>query len=133
VVQRRSLIFRVIYAVCLAGAAYNHWVTIFQHGLFWDHGGFPKASDTFWTILALLDPAVVILLFARPNAGVAATAAIIVADVIHNLWFEEHYFPPLLRALADTPQVIEQIAFMIFVLATLPMAWRRLPPSAPSG
>jgi hypothetical protein len=39
-------------------------------------------------MLAVFDPAAAILLFKRPNAGVAATAAIIVVDVIHNVWIQ---------------------------------------------
>jgi hypothetical protein len=122
--QRRSLVLRTIYALCLLGATYNHWAEIIRHGLFWDHGGFPKASTTFWTALAVLDPAAAILLFVRPNVGVVGTAAIIIADVIHNVWIEAHYFPPLLYGLANAPQVIEQIVFMIFVLVTARFAWR---------
>lgn len=123
VAQRRSFVLRMIYALCLLGATYNHWAEVFQHGLFWDHGGFPRASATFWTTLAVLDPTAVTLVFWRPNVGVAATAAIIVADVVHNVWIEAHYFPPLFHGLAEAPQVIEQIAFMVFVLITAPLAW----------
>jgi len=123
--RRLSLIVRAIYALCLAGATFNHATGIAQHGLFWDHGGLPKASAVFWTTLVVLDPAAVILLFVRPNAGIAATAIIIVVDVAHNLWIEAHYFPPLIQALRGAPQLMEQIAFMIFVLVTAPFAWRR--------
>ena len=123
---------RIIYAVCLVGATCNHLAAIFQHGLWWDHGGFPKASTTFWTILAALDPAATILLFKRPNVGVMATAAIIIADVIHNVWIQARYFPPLLHALRDAPHVVEQIAFMIFVLVTAPLAWTRVHSPDPS-
>lgn len=120
--KRRSLVLRTVYALCLLGATYNHAITVFQHGLLWDYGGFPRASATFWTMLVVLDPVAVILLFTRPNAGVAATAAIIIVDVIHNLWIEARYFPPLLHALAGAPQVLEQIAFMVFVVITAPFA-----------
>ena len=123
--SRRSAILRAIYALCLLGATYNHWSAIYQHGLAWDYGGLPRASATFWTALAFVDPAAVILLFVRPNAGVVLTAGIIVTDVIHNVWIQARYFPPLLQALAASPQVIEQIAFMVFVLATSPFAWAR--------
>ncbi len=122
--RRRSLVLRTIYALCLLGATYNHWGAIYRHGLFWDYGGFPKASTTFWTTLAFLDPATAILLFTRRNVGVAVTIAIIVTDVIHNVWIQARYFPPLPQALAHSPQVIAQIAFMAFVLATSPFAWR---------
>ena len=123
--RARSSVLRMIYALCLLAATYTHWSEIFQHGLLWDRGGFPKASTTFWTSLAFLDPMAVVLLFARPNAGVAATTVIIITDVIHNLWIEARYFPPLLHGLAGAPQVIEQICFMVFVVTTAPLAWGR--------
>ncbi len=121
--SRRSLILRTIYALCLMGATYNHWYAIYHHGLNWDYGGFPKGSSTFWTALAFFDPAAVILLFLRPNVGVGLTVGIIVTDVIHNVWIQARYFPPLLQSLADSPMVIEQIAFMVFVLVSSPFAW----------
>lgn len=121
--SRRSLILRTIYALFLLGATYNHWYAIYHHGLHWDYGGFPKGSATFWTALAFFDPAAVILLFARPNVGIGLTIGIIVTDVIHNVWIQAHYFPPLLQSLADSPMVIEQIAFMVFVLVSSPFAW----------
>jgi len=125
--DRRSLRGRLIctiYVLCLLGATYNHAASIHRHGPFWTSGIFPEASAVFWTALVILDPTAVILLFVRPNAGIAATAAIIITDVIHNMWIEARYFPPLLRGLAQSPQLLEQIAFMIFVAATAPAAWR---------
>jgi len=122
--RRRSLVLRTIYALCLLGATYNHWIDIYRHGFFNDHGMFPKSVATFWTMLAVLDPATVILLFTRRNYGVAATVAIIVTDVICNVWITARYFPPLLHGLAGAPLVIDQIAFMLFVLITAPFAWR---------
>lgn len=121
--QRRTLILRTIYALCLLGATYNHWAVIVQHGFLWDYGGVSRASATFWTALAFLDPAAVILLFARPKVGVAATAAIIITDVIHNVWILAGAFPPPVQTLTDAPQVMAQIAFMTFVIITAPFAW----------
>lgn len=116
---------RVIYALCLLGATWNHWTAICLHGIFWDYGGLPKASTTFWTMLALIDPVAVILLFWKPNIGVAATAFIIVVDVIHNVWITARYFPPLLQWSAGRWQIIAQIAFLIFVATTAAFAWMR--------
>jgi len=124
-VRRRGLVVRTIYAACLVGLTYSHWAAIFQHGFLWDHGGFSRASATFWSILAVIDPAAAVLLFKRPNVGVMATAAIIIADVIHNVWIQARYFPPLLHGLGEAPQVAEQIAFMTFVVITAPWAWTR--------
>lgn len=122
-----SLVLRTLYALCLLGATYNHWRAIADHGFGWDHGGFPRASTTFWTSLAFIDPAAVILLFVRPNAGVAATVAIIVADVIHNVWIEARYFPPLLHDIGASHRLAEQIVFLVFVVATCPLAWSAKP------
>jgi hypothetical protein len=121
--RRRSFTLRAIYALCLLGATYNHVAAILQHGIFWDYGGFPRTSTTFWTSLAVLDPAAVVLLFLRPNAGVTATIGIIIVDVIHNVWITARYFPPLLHGLTSSPHVIEQIVFMGFVVITAPFAW----------
>lgn len=121
---RSGLILRIIYALCLLGATYNHWAIIVRHGLFWDYDGLPVASAIFWTSLAFLDPAAVVLLWRRPRAGVAATIAIIVVDVIHNLWILARYDPPLSRALLAAPGVIAQIVFMVFVLTTAHIAAR---------
>jgi hypothetical protein len=98
---------------------------MYQHGIFWDYGGLPKVSAVFWTLLAVLDPSAVILLFRRPNIGVVATAAIIVLDVIHNVWIVARFFPPWLQTLAGSPQVIAQMVFLMFVMATAPVAWSR--------
>ncbi len=120
----RGLGLRLIYALCLLGATYNHAAMLARHGLFWDYGGMPKASAVFWTSLTLIDPAAAMLLLLRPNFGVVATAIIIVADVLHNLWITARYYPPLLRGVMTSPPMIEQIIFMIFVLATAKFAWR---------
>lgn len=44
-------------------------------------------------------------------------------DVIHNLAVVAHYHPPLLETLAASRQVLAQIAFLLFVLATARVAW----------
>jgi hypothetical protein len=123
VTHRCGLLLRTIYALCLLGATYNHWVVIYQHGFEWDYGGVARASATFWTALAFIDPAAVLLLFVKPKVGVAATMGIIVVDVIHNLAVVAHYHPPLLETVAASPQVLAQIAFLLFVLATAQVAW----------
>lgn len=121
---RSGLILRTIYALCLLGATYNHWAILVRHGLFWDYNGLPVVSAIFWTSLAFLDLASVVLLWRRPRAGVAATIAIIVVDVVHNLWILARYYPPLSRTLLETPGVIAQIVFMVFVLGTARIAAR---------
>jgi hypothetical protein len=124
--ERRSFVLRAIYALCLLGATYNHAVIVAQHGFFWGYGGVPRASALFWSALTVLDPAAALLLFLRPNLGVAATAAIIIVDVIHNVW--------LIADAIHNAQVIAQFAFMVFVLATAALAWKppRSSPQTPA-
>lgn len=124
-IRHRSLLIRAIYAVCLLGATFNHARLLIQHGLFWDYGGVPLASAVFWTSLTALDPLTTIMLFVRQNIGVVATALIIVADVVHNLWITAHYALPhrfLVTTMTD-PFVVSQVAFMLFVIVTAPVAW----------
>ncbi len=85
----------------------------------------PSASAIYWSSLTVLDPLAVILLLVRPRAGIAMTAAIIVSNVIHNLWFMAAY-PLRGSLLADvlaSPFMLSQIAFLLFVAATARMAW----------
>jgi len=126
-----GLIVRLIYAASLLGATINHVRIVAKHGLLWDYGGVPVASAAFWTSLTVLDPLAAILLIARPNAGVLATAVIILSDVIHNLWMTARTAQPdqFLVAVTSDPFVASQIAFLLFVAATAPIAWtRREPP-----
>lgn len=69
------------------------------------------------------------LLFIRPKTGVAATLAIIVTDVVHNLWFTATYqrTTSLLRATAASPFLVSQIGFLVFVVLTFSIAWPHAP------
>ncbi len=123
-----GLVIRVVYALCLFGATYNHVATIAAHGLFWDYGGMPWPSVAFWTALAFADPMAALLLFLRPRQGLIATAAIIAVDVAHNCWIvvwegERHGFP---QRLGNYWVLIVQIAFLLFVAATIHLAWNPL-------
>jgi hypothetical protein len=130
-----GLIVRLAYAACLLGATVNHARIVAEYGLLWDYGGVPVASAAFWTSLTLLDPLTVILLVARPNAGVLATAVIIIADVVHNIWITASYANSqrfIATAVSD-PFLVSQVAFLLFVIVTVPVAWKRGERSAASG
>ena len=128
--QRRSRIVRAIWAACLLLGALNHARILVQHGLGWDYGGVGAASAIYWTSLTFIDPAVAALLFLRPRIGVPLTVLLITTNVVHNV---------AVTALAAgnaaqrvewllSPQILAQVAFMLFVLATVRMAW----PAEPS-
>lgn len=122
-----GLIVRLAYAACLLGATFNHARTVAEHGLSWDYGGVPVASAVFWTSLTLLDPLAVVLLVGRPNAGVLATAVIIIADVVHNLWITARYAGSqrFIATAFNDRFLVSQVVFLLFVMATISVAWRR--------
>lgn len=74
----------------------------------------------------MLDPLAAILLFVRPKIGIVATIAIIVSDVLHNLWFRAgHPVTGSLYAYVTTsPFMVSQLAFLLFVAVTAPVAWK---------
>ena len=116
---------RTVYAICMAGAASNHVADIASHGLTWDHGGLPAAVCGFWTSLAFFDALATILLFAKPQAGVALATAIIASDVAVNTWALFSFTLPMnpdLKAIQMWPY-FAQLAFLLFVAATVRRAW----------
>lgn len=92
--------------------------------MFWDYYGSSPASDVYWTSLTFIDPLVAALLFIRPRIGVRATVFVIATNVAHNLTVT---FPLLsdgtyVRYVLSSPQIMSQIGFLLFVLATWRMA-----------
>jgi hypothetical protein len=108
----------------LAGATVNHVRAVLTHG--WIPSHLPLASALYWSSLTFLDPLAAVLLFVRPRAGIAPTTAIITSDVAHNLWFIAAH--PLRQSFVDDVTangfMLSQIAFLLFVLATAPAAWK---------
>lgn len=125
-VERRSRIIRAIWAACFLLAALNHARILLQHGLSWDYGGVGRASAAYWTSLTIIDPLVAALLFVRPRIGIPAAVVLIVTNVIHNLAVTARLMPDgeFLTRATSSPQIVSQMAFLLFVLATARMAWR---------
>jgi hypothetical protein len=116
----------MLYAVCLAGATWNHARIVFEHGLWWDYGGVHPFVAAFWTSLTFVDSLAVLLLFARPRAGLVLTTLIIVGDVLVNAWVGLTYG-------FDLASFVAQFVFMVFVFGTVRLAWRgRDPAQAPA-
>ena len=114
--NRWPTVLRVLYALCLAGAAWNHLRIALDHGLWWDYGGIPLFYQIFWTSLTFIDPLAVLLLLVRPRAGLILTAAIIVTDVLVNTSATFIIGP-------DWQALGAQMLFLAFVLATIGRAW----------
>jgi hypothetical protein len=121
-------VIRILYAVCLAAATWNHARIVFEHGVAWDYGGVPPFVAAFWTSLTFFDALAVVLLLARPRAGVALAALIIVCDVMVNAYVGLAYG-------FDVASFAVQCLFLVFVLGTVRTAWPRTPQlnAAPAG
>jgi hypothetical protein len=117
VVQNPSFLIRLIYAVCLAGACFNHARIVAAHGLEWNYGGLPMFVCVFWTALTFVDAIAVILLMTKPILGLALATAIIVCDVVINAWVGMRYG-------FDVASFIAQALFLVFVMSTVGIAWR---------
>jgi hypothetical protein len=118
-----SLTLRIVYTACLAGATCVHVATHLRYGVFLNalEGlGYSLLTRVFWSSLTLLDPIAGLLMFIRPRAGLALAVAIIVSDVAHNGWILHHF------GRAPDAAFWAQVAFLIFLLATIVTAWRGL-------
>lgn len=115
---------RIVYALCLAGATINHVRAALSQGLLPEH--LPWATALYWSSLTIFDPLAAILLFHRPRVGIALTVSIIVSNVAHNLWFIAAH--PLrgsfVEDVTSSAFMLSQVAFLLFVVATAPVAWR---------
>lgn len=118
--RRASLAIRILFACCLLIATANHIHADVQHGLLWDYGYGPDAhllSRVFWGALTFFDPIAALLLFVKPKAGIAMTAAIILIDVGHNA-----YYVALKQQWLE-PFYLSQVGFLSIVLLLSPIAW----------
>lgn len=116
-VRSPSFLIRLIYAVCLAGASFNHARIVTAHGLAWNYGGLPVFVCVFWTALTFIDALAVILLMYKPTFGLVLAVAIIVCDVLVNSWVGMTYG-------FDPASFFAQVLFLLFVIPTVGVAWR---------
>ena len=118
-----SLALRLAYALCLSVATANHVLAAIDSGLLLDglSREVPFPVRLYWSLLTLFDAVAVVLLFARPRVGLAATLVIIVSDVVVNSWVT------IFLKMGLTNAYLAQIVFLIFVSATVRTSWHGLP------
>lgn len=117
IVRNPSLFIRLIYAICLVGASFNHAKIVVTYGIDWNYGGLPVFVCVFWTALTFIDPLAVVLLLTNPRLGLSLAAAIIVCDVVINSWVGMTYG-------FDIASYFAQVLFLVFVMSTVGIAWR---------
>ena|SRR5476649_1428731 len=122
--NRSGLLIRSVYAVCLLVATCTHAVPLLQHGIFWVYGGVGWFSAAFWTSLAVADPLAAACLFVRPRVGLVLTGGIIGLDVLHNgVLFSGVLFHRSEGHLWTYLAFGLQVAFLLFVIATIRAPW----------
>jgi len=126
--NRSGLLIRSVYALCLLVATCTHAVPLIQHGLFWDYGGVGWVSAAFWTALAFADPVAAGCLFVSPRVGLVLTSGIIGLDVLHNaIVFRDVLLQPAAGYWWTHLAFGLQVAFLLFVIATVRTAWAQAP------
>jgi len=110
----------------MTGAALNHARILFDHGFWWNYGGIHPFYAAFWTSLTFFDALAVLLLLARPRAGLVLTTLIIVCDVVINACAGFTYG-------FDPASFAAQFIFMVFVLGTVRRAWNNREPHLQSA
>jgi hypothetical protein len=121
--QKRVIIFIVIYALSLSGALYNHISDIFKGGFLPYHYA-PFLLNMYWTALTLIEPIAIIAIVLKRKLGVYLCIAIIVSDVFINFFSTLAYFGGF-RQLINFYFVC-QISFMVFVLYTCQYLLKRM-------
>jgi hypothetical protein len=130
-VIRSGLLIRSAYALCLVVATCTHAIPLIQHGIFWEYGGVGWVSTVFWTSLAVADPVAAVCLFVWPRVGLALTSGIIGLDVLHNgIVFSDVFFQPFELHRWTYTAFVLQLAFLLFVIATVRVAWSQEPRTA---
>jgi len=126
--NRSGLLIRSVYALCLLGATCTHAIVLIQHGIFWNYGGVGWESTVFWTSLVIADPVAAVCLFVWPRVGLVLTSGIIGLDVLHNgIVFSDVLLQPSARHLWTYIPFGLQLAFLLFVIATVRAAWAQAP------
>lgn len=122
--EQLGRLVRIIYALCLVGATINHVRAVIMYG--WLRQGLPLLTAIYWSSLTFLDPVAAAFLFIRPKIGIVLTIAIIVSDVFHNLWFRAGHpvTGSLYTDVTNSPFMISQLTFLLFVAITAPIAWK---------
>jgi hypothetical protein len=111
-----------VYALCFLWGTKNHIVDL-RHGGFLPYTYAPLPFNIYWTALTVLDPLTVLLFFVRPYAGMVLAVSIMGSDIAVNLY--AHYVLFHKSTVLDAT-LLSQIAFALFLFATVPMAWKRL-------
>lgn len=110
----------ILLSLCLAAGGSTHVMDIARGG-FLPYDSVPIPINIFWTSLAVLDFAAVLLLWKHRNAGVLLTVAIMCADVSINSYASYVLDIPF-KSFAPLQA---QSIFLGFVLGTSAFIWQK--------
>lgn len=113
---------RILLAVYFAGFAIGALVHLrhFAVGGWRPYGWAPPALELFWSLLVMLDTAVVVLLATgRRRSGLVLAVAIMVTDVLANTYALTRLAIPM-----SVVAVLLQALFLGFILGSIAFLWR---------
>ena len=114
-----------IYSACFLAGTYTHVAGLVRRGFL--AFPVPLSVGVFWDALTLLDPLTVLLLWWHPKAGIRLGLAIMIADICVNTctYLAGYWGPPVPNTVPR--HLFDQALFGVFLFATAPLAFRRLP------
>jgi hypothetical protein len=118
-VTRAAAIARGVMVAGFAWGTLTHAVDWWWFG-WWPYRFGPPLPNAFWNALVLLDAVTLALLLRRdPRGGVAMAAAVMIADVVANV-----YAWQILSIERFAVGVAFQTAFLGYILGAAPLLWR---------
>jgi len=109
----------IVYVASFLGATYNHGMDLILHGLFPYqrlNSAVSPFLNAYWTLLTLLDPLAILLLWFSIDLGLVAYGLVILSDVLINYSFM--ISTKGLFSVINAGQV-SQLLFLIFYLCTV--------------
>lgn len=111
-----------IYIFCFGGATIRHISDIVRAG--WLPYDFvPFWINLYWTSLTFFDPLAVLLIFISPLAALILANLIMLSDVAINSYVTYGLFQD---TIVQSLFLQAQTAFLIFVVLTTPLIWRKV-------
>ncbi len=115
-------LFLLIYATCFLIGGLQHWVDIFNAGLFPYHS-LPRLFNIFLTLLAAVDVIVSIMFFIRPIIGLSLAILIMASDLFVDFYASYFYWH---ITIVENKKLQLLVIFGLFVFISAPLLIRWL-------
>lgn len=111
----------LVYATCFLIGGLQHWLDIFNGGLF-PYQSLPQVLNIYLTLLAAVDMVISVMLFIRPVAGIWLAMLIMASDLPIDFYSSYFYWNVTLEANMRL-QLLVIFGLFVFISAPLLMRW----------